>query len=381
MCQLSDPPGNIKTISYADDTNILNSGRDIKKVCSEINPYLDTLAEWFSNRKLQISPAKSMATVFTTFGNEMSIELPIFILGNKVPTVKQPTYLGIKFDNLLTFRHHTEMIKARVQERNNILKALAGTSWGQDKETLTTTYKTISQSIINYGTPIYTPNLKETHWNSLQVAQNDALRIASGCVKKSPIDHLHNECKIMPVKDHCEMLSKQFLLNTQNPNHPNQINLQEKPSRITKDTLESRFGSEISNLLPETGVNDDNKKQLLRRIHTESVTSVINNSRINPLINERNPSVHQDEKRLPRKSRVTLAQLRSGYSTHLNSTMSVYDNDIQDICPECGGTPHNTQHLFNCPAKPTTLTPADLWHKPIEAANFLGLQTEENADE
>ena len=33
-----------------------------------------------------------------------------------------------------------------------------------------------------------------------------------GCVIKSDMGHLHAEAKIMPVKDHCEMLSQQFLL-------------------------------------------------------------------------------------------------------------------------------------------------------------------------
>ena len=371
----------MKAITYADDTNILNSGRDIPKLCEETNLYLDEVADWFANRDLQISPGKSMATLFTTFGNEMSIDLPIYIKGDKVPTVNQPTYLGIKFDNLITFRHHSELIKGRVQERNNILKALAGTSWGQDKETIVSTYKAISQSIINYGSPIFTPNMKDTNWNEIQVAQNNALRIATGCVKKTPIEHLHTECKIMPVKEHCEMLSKQFLMNSQNPNHPNNIDLHEKSQRNIKKTLVSRFGTEISNLIPQTGVNDDNKKTLLKTIHTDSVASVINNRSINPFINERNPTINTDEKKLPRKSRVILAQLRSGYSTHLNSTMSIYDNNIQDLCPDCGHSPHNTPHLFECPAKPTNLTVKSLWQQPIEAANFLGLQREENADE
>ena len=381
MCQFPLPPGKMKAITYADDTNILNSGRDIQKLCEETNKYLDEVADWFANRDLQISPGKSMATLFTTFNNEMSIDLPIFIKGAKVPTVNQPTYLGIKFDNLITFRHHSELIKGRVQERNNILKALAGTSWGQDKETIVSTYKAISQSIINYGSPIFTPNLKDTNWNEIQVAQNNALRIATGCVKKTPIEHLHTECKIMPVKEHCEMLSKQFLMNSQNPNHPNNINLLEKQPRDIKKTLESRFGREISNLIPQEGVNDDNKKALLKSIHTDSVASVINRRNPNPFINERNPTINIEEKKLPRRSRVILAQLRSGYSTHLNSTMSIYDNNIQDLCPDCGHSPHNTPHLFACPAKPTSLTVKSLWQKPIEAANFLGLPVEELADE
>ena len=42
----------------------------------------------------------------------------------------------------------------KLQNRNNILKALAGTSSGMSKELLLTTYKAIGQSILNYGCPI-----------------------------------------------------------------------------------------------------------------------------------------------------------------------------------------------------------------------------------
>jgi hypothetical protein len=35
------------------------------------------------------------------------------------------------------------------------------------------------------------------------------------------------------------------------------------------------------------------------------------------------------------------------------------------------------EHVFSCPAKPTALTPIDLWLKPREVAVFLGLIDEE----
>ena len=45
----------------------------------------------------------------------------------------------------------------------------------------------------------------------------------------------------------------------------------------------------------------------------------------------------------------------------------------QDICPNCQSPSHTTTHLFACPNNPTTLTPEDLWHRPIEVARLLGL--------
>ena len=43
----------------------------------------------------------------------------------------------------------------RVSKRNNVLKALAGTNWGQQKETLLLTYKGLGRSIGNYAAPVW----------------------------------------------------------------------------------------------------------------------------------------------------------------------------------------------------------------------------------
>ena len=68
-----------------------------------------------------------------------------------------------------------------------------------------------------------------------------------------------------------------------------------------------------------------------------------------------------------------LSQLRSGYSRKLNSYKHRIDQNINDKCPECNGTPHDSKHLFNCPSNPTDLQVVDLWTKPVLAANFLKL--------
>lgn len=65
---------------------------------------------------------------------------------------------------------------------------------------------------------------------------------------------------------------------------------------------------------------------------------------------------------------------KSHLSPQLNSYLSRIDPSAQDICDKCGSAGHITTHLFSCPANPTTLTTEDLWRKPVEVAQFLGLQ-------
>ena len=42
-----------------------------------------------------------------------------------------------------------------------MLKALAGSSWGQDKETLLVTYNALGKSIANYAAPVWNTNASE----------------------------------------------------------------------------------------------------------------------------------------------------------------------------------------------------------------------------
>ena len=380
MSAMPSPPGNIKLVTYADDSNVLGSGTKFDPITKQLNKYLATLNDWFKSRNLFISPSKSSATAFSTFSNDASVVLQIKVDGQLVPTVKKPIFLGITFDNLLSFRHHAASLKTKLQSKNNVLKALTGSSWGKEKEIIVTTFKAIGQSIINYCCPIWTPALSRTTWNNIQVAQNAALRAATGCHTMAHPDHLHQETKIMTVQNHCEMLSKQFLLQTQLPDHPNRVDLNAPPPRRQMvQTLKSKFGREI-NQMSQPDLPQDIYKQRLKAIHTNSVHSNILRLEHNKVLGAPPPNISDSEKALPRITRTTLSQLRSGYSTYLKSYMSRISKEVPvpDICPLCTQPGHTTEHLFSCPVNPTTLTPHDLWTKPLECARFLNLATDDD---
>ena len=89
----------------------------------------------------------------------------------------------------------------------------------------------------------------DTSWKELQVARHTALRSATGCHIMNDPDHLHTETKVIQVRPHCEMLSKQFLLATQKPDHSNRIDLNAPATgRQMNETLQSKFGAEIKKL-------------------------------------------------------------------------------------------------------------------------------------
>ena len=124
-----------------------------------------------------------------------------------------------QLDTHLTFTQHCNNIAVKVQQLNNVLKALAGSTCGCNKETLLTTYQAIGRSILSYCCPVWTPSPKDTYWSRLQWAQNYALRITTGCHKMADVAELHQEARELPVRQHNELISQQFTIACHPPQH------------------------------------------------------------------------------------------------------------------------------------------------------------------
>ena len=152
------------------------------------------------------------------------------------------------------------------------------------------------------------------------------------------------------------------------------------PKHKKRETLKIRYAADILPLTADGITDPINLKEGLKTLHTTSVRETIANQNQNKVLQEPAPAVNTNEKSLPRRTRTILAQLRSGYSTHLESYLHRINRTghPSDICPQCGQEPQTTAHLFNCSANPTTLTTRTLWEDPPAAAAFLDLPTHQD---
>ena len=98
----------------------------------------------------------------------------------------------MKFYLHFTFLPHICEVAKSYTERLKVIKALAGTSWGQDTKTLLVTYKALIRSKMDFAAPIWAPNVKPSPLSRLQSIQNAGLRLATGTLKMASVDHLHS---------------------------------------------------------------------------------------------------------------------------------------------------------------------------------------------
>ena len=137
----------------------------------------------------------------------------------QLPLERSPKILRVIMDPSLFFHKHCNYVTDSNDKRNNMLKALVGSSWGQDKETLLLTYNALGKSIASYAAPVWSTNANDSSFKKIQTAQNAALRTATGAHKMASIDRLHQESLTMKVRDHSDMLSAQYLVNCLEEHH------------------------------------------------------------------------------------------------------------------------------------------------------------------
>ena len=200
------------------------SGVKISQLEQKVNTYLTEMSRFLWENSLLISAPKSSVTLFTPDPAQANTAYPPEYQERRLRTFPgpQPQDTRSVFGAFFSFKNHCVQVANRVSKRNNVLKVLAGTNWGQQKETLLTTYTALGRSIANYAAPVWSTNASESNIGKIQRAHNEALRIITGSHKMSSIDHLHSDTKMQQVEDHMNLLSAQYLvqcLDTENVCH------------------------------------------------------------------------------------------------------------------------------------------------------------------
>ena len=98
-----------------------------------------------------------------------------------------PTYLGVKLDRSLTFRHHLMAFCKKLSSLVTLLKQLVGSGSGADAKTLRTAALSLVYSIAEYCAPVWCSSV---HTRLTDSVLNDALRIITTCLRSTPTDHL-----------------------------------------------------------------------------------------------------------------------------------------------------------------------------------------------
>ena len=172
---------------FADDNKLTQSSRKIQTITNQLQKSLDAVSDWSTKWGFKLSKEKTVAMLFTKVTckyNGKSIQenkqlFNLYLQGEPLQTVDSYKFLGITFDEHLTFRKHIEQLAISCQNATNLMRSVAGTNYGADKPTLLMLYKSLIRSRIDYGCMVYNSGNK-TDLAKLDKIQYTALRIALG---------------------------------------------------------------------------------------------------------------------------------------------------------------------------------------------------------
>ena len=197
---------------FADDLAFICKGKSIKECEEKMQPALDSLEDWAKRNKMQISirgddKSKTVSCFYTkNYRSESKNKVTpqLTLNGINIYHSTTPKFLGVTIDQDLSFKDHTDEKAKMMGKRNNILRALSGRSWGQKSTTLRSVYSTYTLPAAEYAAGAWAPFTAKSHLNKLEVKQNEAARIITGCCKDTVREHLLCEAGLMPITTRAE---------------------------------------------------------------------------------------------------------------------------------------------------------------------------------
>ena len=153
-----------------------------------INNYLRDVSIYQKDNSLLISAPKSTVTLFTPDKHQFQMHPDITLEDTQLPLERSPKIQGVIMNPSISFHKHCNYVSDMIVKGNNMLKALAGSSWGHDKETLLMTYNALGKFIANYTAPAWSTNASDSSFKKIQTAQNAALRTAA--FKRMPLEQV-----------------------------------------------------------------------------------------------------------------------------------------------------------------------------------------------
>jgi ribonuclease HI len=172
-----------KTIGYADDWVLYSKAYDVNQAESAMQKALDSIEKWSRQTGFRFSEEKTVVMLFTKRHNERRT-LQLHLNGKPLENVPNHRILGLIFDDRLNWNAHIMDVKARATKKLSILKTLATTNWGADRNVMLQIHEMTILATIRYGDISY-GSACTTNLEKLDAVHHNGLRLALGVFKVS----------------------------------------------------------------------------------------------------------------------------------------------------------------------------------------------------
>lgn len=194
----------VKSSLFVDDFAIFCSSSSLVGLARQLQLTLGRLEEWANATGFRFSAEKTVCVHFhRSRGLFASPDLRFG--GTSLRFHDSVRFLGLIFDERLTWLSHLKDLKARSLKKLDILKCLCGTTWGADRACLLQFYRAFVRSQLDYGCTIY-GSARKSYIRMLDSVHHAGIRLATGAYRTSPIPSLCAEAGEPPLNTRRQML-------------------------------------------------------------------------------------------------------------------------------------------------------------------------------
>jgi hypothetical protein len=116
MCHASSV---LKSILFADDTNLFYTGRNITEMCNIVTEELEHLNQWFMVNKLSLNVEKTNFMIFSN--GHITGDHRVIINGNIIGRVYTNKFLGVHIDAKLTWDEYIRRVKTTISKNISVM--------------------------------------------------------------------------------------------------------------------------------------------------------------------------------------------------------------------------------------------------------------------
>ena len=154
--------------------------RTLSEDTTIVSAYLQT---W----RLKLSHGKTVTAAFHLHNQKAKRDLKVKNNCKILPFFLVPTYLGVKLDRALTYRHHLEALRKKTIHARFATEATCGFRMGHYCQDIAHTTLFLIYSTAEYCAPAW---CLSAHTRLIDSVLNDALRIVTGCLRATAMDNL-----------------------------------------------------------------------------------------------------------------------------------------------------------------------------------------------
>ena len=135
--------------SLYDDFCICFRSKNMGTIERHLQQCLNRNEDWATRNGFKFSKSKTQCIHFC-LQRKIHADPALYIYGSQIPVVDESKFLGVIFDQKLSFISHIKYVKAKCLKALNLLKVLSHTSWGADRTALLHLYRSLIRSKLDY---------------------------------------------------------------------------------------------------------------------------------------------------------------------------------------------------------------------------------------